>query len=116
MKNNFDEDIKNIEAEILALKTATDYTSVRSAQFSSSTLVRTGLYRITYDTGGEDIFSIIYVGTAGSDWGLVYPRTPNGNTQVVEVATTFLDSGQYITKDVPIAIVSNVPVTSIVRI
>lgn len=118
MKQRFDEMVKNIEDELLALKTASEYASIRSTHFSASTLVRTGLYRITYNTSNNEIFSLVYCGTSGSNWGRVYARTPVNNTQVVEVVTDVInpDTQEWETFSAPLAVASNVPVVSIVRI
>lgn len=116
MKQQFDEVIKNIEDELLALKTASKYASIRSSQFSASTMVRTGLYRITYESASDEIFSLVYCGVSGGNWGLAFARTPIGNTQVVEVVTDVNSGGSWSTFEAPLAVVSNVPVKSIVRI
>jgi hypothetical protein len=105
--NEFDQTIKKIESELLAIKTASQYTSVRSANFTSSISVQQGLYRVTYQNTGEPIFSFCYIGTNVEEYGSPYPRTPQGNTQVIEVKN---DSSA------PLVIVSNVPVISITRI
>lgn len=105
--NDFDQTIKKIESELLAIKTASQYTSVRSANFTASVAVRQGLYQINYQSSGEPVFSFCYIGTNIEEYGSPYPRTPQGNTQVIEVK---YDSSA------PLVIVSNVPVTSITRI
>lgn len=118
MKQQFDEVIKNIEDELLALKTASKYASIRSSQFSASTMVRTGLYRITYESASDEIFSLVYCGVSGSDWGLAFARTPINNTQVVEVVTDVINeqTQDWETFSAPLAVVSNVPVVNITRI
>lgn len=113
--NDFDRMIKNIEKEILDSKTASQYTSIRSVDFSVSSPVYTGLYRVVYNNDSEPILSFIYMGTDLGNWGIAYPRTPSGNTQIIEVDTTFYDAG-YQTGSVPMVVVSNVPVISITRI
>lgn len=118
MKNEFDQRIKDNEQEILDLKTASEYTSVKLANFTSSTLVRTGVYQITYGAPNEEIISSVFCGTSGSNWGISYPRTPSGNTQIVEVNSDRYDdvTEGYVTYDVPLSIASNRPVTSVVRL
>lgn len=110
----FDEEIKNIEAEILALKTAKEYSSVRSA-YSASVNVQTGLYEIIYQDTGEDIFSFVYGSYVDDNWGTVWARTPVGNTQIIEINT---DKTTYPspTQQATMTIVSSVPVVSITRI
>ena len=105
--NDFDQMIKKIESELLAIKTASQYTSVRSANFTASVVVQQGLYRIIYQNSGEPVFSFCYIGTNVEEYGSPYPRTPQGNTQIIEVK---YDSSA------PLVIVSNVPVISITRI
>lgn len=118
MKNEFESEIKKIEQELIDLKTASKYTSIRSAFHSTSTLVYTGMYRIRYNNNNNPIFSIIYCNFIGSNYGLAYPRTPNGNEQIVEIDSTYFDgdSEQYVTQHLPLSIASNFPVISIERI
>ena len=118
MKNELVSEIKKIEQELIDLKTASKYTSIRSAFHSSSTLVYTGIYRIKYNNNDNPVFSIIYCNFIGSNYGLAYPRTPNGNEQIVEIDSTYFDGDldEYVTQHVPLSIASNVPVTSIERI
>lgn len=113
----FDNRVKALENELLALKTASIYTSVRSASFTASNLVYTGIYRITYGPPAEEIFSIVLCGTSDYQWGTAYPRTASSNTQIVEVNSDKFDSATQITTlHVPIVVVSNRPVISIERI
>lgn len=118
MKNEFDAKIKDYEEEIVGLKTASEYTSVKLAYFTSSTLVQTGLYQITYEPSDEPIMSSVFCGTSGSAWGMAYPRTPTNNHQVVEVVSDWYneDTGDYDRLNVPLSVSSNRPVSSIVRI
>lgn len=112
--NNFDQMIKDIEKEILSLKTASQYTSIRSVNFSVSSLVYTGLYRVIY-SNDESVFSFVYLGTDLGNWGIAYPRTPSGNSQIIEVNTDYYDNGNH-TGSVPMVVVSNIPIISITRI
>lgn len=116
--DTFENRIKALELELLALKTASTYTSVRSANFTSSNLVYTGLYRITYGPPVEEIFSIVLCGTSERQWGKGYPRTAGANTQIVEVASDRFDPSTQTTTtlQVPLVVVSNRPVISIERI
>ena len=118
MKNDFTEELKNIEAELLALKTASEYTSVRSANYTSTANVVTGIYRITYAASSEPIFSFVACGENPSGKGFVYARTPSANAQVIEAHTTYYDydTQTYVTVAVPVSVVANRPVTSIEKI
>lgn len=119
MASEFDEKIKNIEQELTDLKTASEYSSVRSAAVTYSQLVYTGSYRITYDNRGEPVFSIIHTGIISDEeeLGGAMARTPEGNTQTVDVFTSYMDSNnQEIVKYTTMVVVSNVPVTDITRI
>lgn len=119
MDNEFDRRLKNIEKEILNLKTSHEYTSVKNARYSASTQVYTGLYKITYENTSEKVFSLVYSGDSGSNWGrYVWDRTPVNNEQVIEVNTTIYNTStqQYETINAPVAVVSNKKVLSIVRL
>lgn len=116
MQNEFSNRIKNIEDELLNLKTSSEYSSVRSASFTTTTNVYTGLYRIQYEPIDTHIFSIIYTGTSGDEYGMPYTRTPSANSQVVEVSTTYFDNGSWVTFNTPLTILSNAKVVSVTRI
>lgn len=116
MKNDFDTRIKNILKELTDLKTASEYTSVRASRIVTSGTVSTGLYRVVYDNRGETILSSFY--NALPDFCAYYPRTPSGNSQIVEVQSTTWNnqtqSYEYHTNKM--VVVSNVPVISITRL
>ena len=118
MKNDFDERIKNIEQELLALKTSSLYTSIRTTVATASGSVRTGTYRINYNNNGESIISSVYSNKYKQRYGGIYPHTPQGSSQLVDINTTYPDpdTGDPVTYDISFVVVSNVPVTSIVRI
>ena len=116
MQNEFDQRIKKLEQELLDLKTAAKYTSVKSAAFTTSTTVYTGLYQITYEESLDSIMANIFCGTSQGQWGIAYPRTPTGNVQLVEIATDHYEEGGYVTYNVPLSITSNRKVLSIARI
>lgn len=117
MKNDFDTRLKNIEEELLALKTASEYSSVRNSSITSASRIRTGLYRVNYDTNGQAILSTFYK-EIDSGYCEIYGRTPTSNSQVVEVVTTTWSNEEqrYITYENGLVVVSNVPVASITRI
>lgn len=116
MKNDFDTEVKNIEKEILNLKTASEYVSIKNA-YSVSVAVTTGLYRITYAASDEPIISMAYKGIVANR-GYYYLRTPGTNTQIAEVLTTYWSNQDqtYYTDNNSIIIISNRKVESIVRI
>lgn len=117
MAKDFERMIKDAEDELLALKTSSPYSSIRSASFANIANVQTGYYRVTYKDIGEPIFSIMEVGVVENDNGGVYARTPSGNTQIIEVSTSYMTpQGQIITTSEPLTIVSNAPVISVVRL
>lgn len=118
MKNDFANEIKAIEDELLALKTSAEYTSTRSANYTSTANVYTGIYRLTYESSNEPIFSLVYCGNEPLGKGFVYARTPSTDTQIIEADTTYYDFDiqAYVTINVPVSVISNRPVVSIERI
>ena len=117
MNNEFDKELKYIEEELLKLKTASEYTSIKKASVFSNLRVTTGLYRITYKASDNPIIAMVYKGIVGN-YGRYYLRTPSGNTQIVEVVTTYWSNAdqRYYTDENTLTIISNTPVESIVRI
>ena len=117
MNNEFDKELKYIEEELLKLKTASEYTSIKNASVFSNLRVTTGLYRITYKASDNPIIATVYKGIVGN-YGRYYLRTPSGNTQIVEVVTTYWSNAdqRYYTDENALTIISNTPVESIVRI
>lgn len=117
MNNEFDKELKYIEEELLKLKTASEYTSIKNASVFSNLRVTTGLYRITYKASDNPIIATAYKGIVGN-YGYYYLRTPSGNTQIVEVVTTHWSNAdqRYYTDENTLTIISNTPVESIVRI
>lgn len=117
MNNEFDKELKYIEEELLKLKTASEYTSIKNASVFSNLRVTTGLYRITYKASDNPIIATAYKGIVGNH-GYYYLRTPSGNTQIVEVVTTYWSNAdqRYYTDENTLTIISNTPVESIVRI
>lgn len=116
MTSGFEGRIKKIEAELTNLKTASEYSSLKSASFSSSFKVRTGLYQINYDPGRTSVMSFVYCDDTGHGSGIVYPRTPSGNVQVIEVNTDRTSGADIITDEANLIIVSNRPVNSVIRL
>lgn len=119
MGNEFDKRIKNIEQELTDLKTASEYSSIRSAAITYSQLVYTGTYRITYENRGEPVFSLVHTGIISDEeeLGGAMAHTPEGNTQIVEVFTSYMDGQQHeVVKYTTMVVVSNVAVTKIENI
>ena len=114
MNDDFLSRMKNIEMEILELKTSSLYTSVRNTITAFSGTVSTGVYKIVYDNKGERIISDVYTNKYKKSDGSISLRTPQGSNQMVDVDTTNRTTGQvYSTSFV---VISNVPVISISRV
>lgn len=122
MKNDFDKKIKDVNQELTDLKTATKYTSVRSASYTPSTRVQTGTYSINYESGNEPIISKVYISSGAPAWlrtllVRAMARTPGENSQIVDINTTVPDdNGNPVTSNASITILSNRQVVSIVRL
>lgn len=119
MANDFDKELKKIEQELTDLKTASEYSSIRSAAITYSQTVYTGTYRITYENKGEPVFSIIHTGiiSDNADLGGAMARTPEGNTQLVDVFTTYIGANnQEVVRYTTMVVVSNLAVTRIERL
>jgi hypothetical protein len=117
MANKFAERIKRIEDELIALKTASEYSSMRTSYVASPVRVTTGLYRVDFNAGGQPILSKFYRQDA-TVLCYVSARTPSGNSQIVEVNTTKWDNQrqEYVTYENGLSVVANVPIISITRI
>lgn len=114
MNEEFSYRIKNIEREILDLKTASLYTSIRNTITAFSGTISTGVYEIVYDNQGENIISDVYTNKYKKLAGRVSLRTPQGSSQLVDVDTTDRITGEPFSTS--FVVVSNVPVVSITRI
>lgn len=123
--NEFEKRIKDIESELLNLKTATEYTSTRSLTSAVIEGVYTGMYLISYLSTDGYIASVAACdeidapGRPGESLlGQAYLRTPNDNTQIVEVDTDYYNFDTRITETgtCSMMISSNVPITGITRI
>lgn len=116
MKNQFADRIYFLERELLDLKTASEFTSTRSVNLKSTGLISTGLYEVTYGDGNAPIFTMVYAGMDTYNW--ITPRTPIGNTQIIEVNTTRWnnDTQSYETFNNRLVVVSNRPIISIEKI
>lgn len=115
MAYDFEKEIKGIENEVLALKTASDFASVRSVKLQMTGTVQTGIYRITYEDSNDPIFSFVYGDYILGNSNTVWARTPSGNTQIVEVNTDLVayPSPTYTTK---LTIIANRQVVSVDKI
>lgn len=119
--NEFEKRIKVIEQELVNLKTATEYTAVRSVQFGRVVKVQTGLYQITFDLPeAESVLAFAYCGLIEETdfYGTTSSRTPIGNTMVVEISTDYrdFDIQQMVTGIAPLYVLASRPVVSIERI
>ncbi|MBQ8984287.1 hypothetical protein IJ098_00510 [Candidatus Saccharibacteria bacterium] len=120
----FEKEIKYIEDEILNLKTASEYVSVKSLTSTVIDGVYTGMYQVNYAGNNESIISLVGCGEliapSREDFllGLAYPRTPIGNTQIIEINTDYtnFDTQQIETGTCSMIVNSNTPVISITRI
>lgn len=123
MKNIFSQKIKKLEQELVDLKTASKYTSVKSSSYVSPTQVYTGTYQINYKSGEEPIMSKVYISSGTPSWlrTLVvraYLRTPSTDSQILEINTSVPDSGGQtpVTSNATITILSNREIASITRV
>lgn len=116
MSESFERRIKTIELELIALKTSSLYTSTKNSFQTQLRNVTTGTYRISYGSGGNPIISEVYGDSSAEVYGGIYPRTPSGTSQIVEVNTTGWNGSSYVTRTGKLRIISNYPVISITRI
>ena len=117
MNNDFANRLKQIELELLALKTSSLYTSIRNVVTAHASNVYTGVYRIDYETNGESIISEVYSDKNKQVTGSISLRTPANGSQYVDVDTTYWTQGnESTTYNVSFVVISNVPVTQIVRV
>jgi len=112
--------LKQIEQEILDLKTASEYSSVRSSSIVDSELLSTGNYRVTFDNHGNEVFAAYFTrGAQGVRHGGADAYPPQGSTQIVQVDASYASSDSppvRVDYNVILTIVSNYPVVSIERI
>ena len=121
MRDDFDKKIKNLEREILDLKTACEYTSVRSSSITNSQVLNTGNYQVTFDNDGDEIMSMFFVNDpTGQHFGSVFALPPQGSTQTLLIdATDYQYSGATVVPvnfNVRLTAISNYPITNIVKI
>lgn len=113
MRDEYTGALQKIKDELLALKTASSYTSVKNASYGETWQVSTGLYRVIYDNSNNHICAQGYIGSKDNKWGPPSLRTQSGNTQVIEVVTTTTDGS---IQTVPLTIISNWPIISVQKI
>lgn len=119
--NEFETRLKKMEQELTDLKTAAEYTAVRSAVLAQPLTVSTGLYRVQFEMpAAETLLAFAYCGLLNEADvpAMAYPRTPEGTTVVVEVDThyTVSGTGQTAVGTAEMRIVANWPVVSIERV
>lgn len=118
--NDFEEEIKYVENEILRLKTAQRYTSTKNVDIATFQSLHTGLYQVVFKK--EDFMAEYYPGYISPNkdsWASVYARTQSGDTQIIEIdATTMGEDPDGPREDnyIDLSIVSSVPVISLTRI
>lgn len=117
VSGDFADRIKKMEDELLALKTASPFTSIRNVNITHAETVYTGVYLVEYETNGEEILSSFYSDMYKRSVGSIDPRTPGATSQYVDVFTTSYDtSGNPSTRMVSFSVISNVPVKRITRV
>lgn len=109
--------IKNVEEELVRLKTARQYTSIKSAN-SAQISVHTGMYRVTYAGSNGQIISEAFTTLIGRNYASLRMRPPSDNYQDVEVKSYYWDSPtqQFIDQTITLSVVANYPIVSIERI
>lgn len=85
MQNEFANRLKNIQNELLNLKTNSKYTQARPINYTSIDVTSSGVYRITYKDNDENILSFVTNALPIQLYEEVLARTINGNTQEVEI-------------------------------
>lgn len=113
MKNEFDNKIKEIEQELLDLKTACEFVSTRSACVQNSVAVNTGVYQIIYDNPRADHIATFIIADDPNHMAGAFLRIPsNTTTQLVDIVAS--NTEQSWTGRV--TIISNLPVVSFTKI
>lgn len=109
--------LKNIEEEILHLKKAKEYTSVKSS-YSQQITATTGIYKVVYLNRGQQVLSEFFAGLVQNDYVVIGARPVNGNEQIVEVQTSYWSNEEQrvITTTISLIAVANYPIASITRI
>lgn len=118
MNHELESKIKNIEQEILDLKTATKYSSLRSSSTIYSQPLSTGNYRVTYNNHGNEVIALFFTeDTQGYRHGPARALPLNGSTQTVQIDASYAiwNDAQVSRGDftVILTIISNYPVVSI---
>lgn len=109
--------LKNIEDEILRLKNAKEYASVKSS-FSQRLDVYTGIYKVIFDNKNQQVLSEYFANLVEYDFIVIGARPASGNEQIVEVQTSYWSNEEQrvITTTVSLIAVANYPIVSITRI
>lgn len=85
MQNEFEQRIKKIEEELLALKTGSKYTSAKPMNYQSVDVTESGVYRVAYKDNGENILAFILNALPIQLYEEVRARSILGTTQDVEI-------------------------------
>ena len=109
--------LKYIEDEILRLKKAKEYASVKSS-FSQRVDAYTGIYKVTYNNNNQQVLSEFFSSLVENDYVVIGARPSSGNEQIVEVQTSYWSNEEQrvITTTVSLIAVANYPIVSITRI
>jgi len=117
MSKEFESRLKQIEQEILDLKTAAEYSSVRSSSIIDTNPLGTGNYRVIYNNHGHEVISSFFTrGVQGIRHGGADVYPPEGNTQIVQIDASYAsgdDPTVRVDYTVILTIISNYPVVSI---
>lgn len=85
MQNEFEQRIKKIEDELLALKTGSKYASAKPMNHRSVDVTESGVYRITYKDNEENILAFVLNALPIQLYEEVRARSILGTTQDVEI-------------------------------
>lgn len=109
--------LKGIEEEILRLKNAKEYASVKNS-FSQEVSVSTGIYKVTYSNNNQQVLSEFFSSLVDNDYIVIGARPVSGNEQILEVQTSYWSNQdqEVITTTVSLIAVANYPIVSITRI
>lgn len=109
--------LKDIEDEVLRLKNAKEYASVKSS-FSQRIDAYTGIYKVTYNNNNQQVLSEFFSSIVETNYIIIGARPSSGNEQIVEVQTSYWSNEEQriITTTVSLIAVANYPIVSITRI
>lgn len=112
MQDEFTQRIKQIEEELLALKTNSKYTSAKPMEYASVAVTESGVYRITYRNIDENILAMVTNAYPTQIFTEVRARNIQGSIQDVEI---FIDP-DYIGGAVQLTILSTAEVVGFQKV